>query len=166
VIADYDRFDALGLAADATDEEVLAAIRALKAGTVAASAVPDPAQFVPIGELERAVQEVNRLNKGITQAAAVQHVELQINAGSLPPALKEWGISLCTVNKTAFDSFVARTRGAFNRIIDPKVVPTRETGKRPPDLDDDALAVCRRMGITPEELVAARAFDSNETTGA
>lgn len=158
--------EALGLSADADEAAILAAIGTLKTSLVTTSATPDPAQFVPIGEFERAVSEVNRLNKGITQAAAVQHVETQIRSGSLPPALREWGVSLCTVNKTAFDSFVERTRGAFNRIIDPKGIPERGTGKRPPDLDDDALAVCRRMGITPEELVAARAFNGNETTGA
>lgn len=159
--AEGGRYCTLPEADQVDDDHWLAALIGL-----AASAAPDPAQFVPIGELERAVQEVNRLNKGITAAAAVQHVELQINAGSLPPALRAWGVSLCTVNKTAFDSFVERTRGAFNPLFDKNKTRKAESGHRPAALDDEELAVCRRMGITPDELVAARAFTGNETMGA
>lgn len=148
----------LALPDTATPADILAKVRALL--TVTASTEPDPTAFVPIGDFERAVSEVNRLNKGVAVEAAVQHVELQIRNGNMPPALRAWGVALCSVNKVAFDSFIERTRGTFNAIVDPKTFARTPLDTRQPALTDDELVVCRRMGITEAELMSARSFSN------
>lgn len=148
---------ALGLPDTAGDAEILAKLRDLTASQQAAT--PDPAKFVPIGVFEETVAEVHRLNQGVSAQAAVSHVELQIRNGNLPPALKDWGVSLCSVNKTAFDAFIDRTRGVFNAIVSPQSAARMDRPTAPSSrLSDDERSICRRMGITEDELVKARAF--------
>ncbi|MGH6915619.1 MAG: phage protease, partial [Geminicoccales bacterium] len=69
----------------------------------------------------------------------------------LPPFLKEWAISLCSVNKPAFDGFLKRTGSISGAII--------PGGDRPPGygtaragLTADELAVCNNLGISPEDF--------------
>jgi len=148
---------ALGLPDTAGDAEILAKLRDLTASQQAAT--PDPAKFVPIGVFEETVAEVHRLNQGVSAQAATAHVELQIRNGNLPPALKNWGVSLCSVNKTAFDAFIDRTRGGFNAIVSPQSAARKDQpAAHSSRLSDDERSICRCMGITEEELVKARAF--------
>lgn len=147
----------LGLAADATAADILAKVGDLTASAHASQ--PDPSQFVPIGVLENAVAEVNRLNCGISRQAAEDHVSRQIGHGNLPPALRTWGVALCTVNKPAFDAFVERTRGAFNRIVDPKATGRQIAAQhRATHLSEEERVICERMGVTAEDYAKARAF--------
>jgi phage I-like protein len=145
----------LGLPETADAAAILAKVREAMTAQQAA----DPAKFVPIGVLETVVAEVNRLSHGISREAASSHVEMQIRHGNLPPALRAWGVSLCTVNKVAFDAFVDRTKGGFNAIIESQF---GTKGLRPAShasrLSDEDRAVCRNMGLTEDELLKARAF--------
>ncbi len=150
----------LRLSDTADEAAILAAIRDLIAAS-AQSASVDPGQFVPIGVLEATVAEVNRLNQGVSLQIATTHVEHQIRAGNLPPALKAWGVQLCSVNKVAFDAFVERTKGGFNTLIEGQfgaraAMPAGGASSR---LTDDERAVCSRMAITEDEFLKARAFN-------
>lgn len=153
----------LGLPDTADDAEILAKLRDLTTSQQAAT--PDPTQFVPIGVFEQTVAEVHRLNQGVSAQAAASHVELQIRNGNLPPALKDWGVSLCSVNKIAFDAFIDRTRGAFNAIVSPQTAARKDQpAAHSSRLSDDERSICRRMGITEDELVKARAFSEPART--
>lgn len=128
------------------------------------SAAPDPAKFVPIGDFERAVAEVNKLNKGISLQAATDHVSAQIAAMRLPPFLKDWGISLCSVNKPEFDKFMDRTGGAFYRAI----APTHTKATPPPGdavgaLSEQEQAICATMGLSEKDYLTTRATQQEET---
>jgi phage I-like protein len=146
----------LGLAADASSAAILDQIRELNA----AKQSPDPAQFVPIEELARATAEVQRLSQGVSLQAAKDHVSRQISSANMPPFLRDWGIALCTVNRPAFDAFVERTKGFFNKLVAPsgaKSTPP-EFGKGTPSLTEEETALCMRMGLTPEEYGKSREF--------
>lgn len=153
----------LSLPVDADMAAILQKVNELL--TARQAAAPDPAQFVPIGDFQRAVTEVNRLNQGISLQAAGDHVLSQINAGKLPPFLKEWGVSLCSINKPAFDAFVDRTKSLFTRITGPSgatMLPPSNGGSS--GLSEDEIAIASRMGLTEEEFLTNRArTDSQET---
>ncbi|MER9128030.1 phage protease [Mesorhizobium sp. M0959] len=152
----------LGLDATADMAAIVAKVQALLSAIAVNSANPDPAQFVPIGDFQRAVAESNQLRQGITKADAETHVSAHIASGHIAPFMKEWAVSLCTVNKPAFDSFVAGVGPSVLRIV----TPTHATSQRRPgsssaneNLNEIELAVCAQMGITAEELIKARAAD-------
>jgi phage I-like protein len=121
------------------------------------AATPNPAKYVPIGDFQRTVAEVNRLNQGISLQAATEHVTAQITAGKMPPFLKDWGVTLCSVNKPAFDAFIDRTKSLFVRLTTP--IPMRSP--YPSDtseggLTDDELAIASRMGVSAADFAKNR----------
>lgn len=125
--------------------------------TPANSAEPDPAKFVPIGDFQQAVMEANQLRQGITKADAEAHVNTHIASGHIAPFMKDWAVSLCTVNKPAFDSFVAGVGPSVVRIFTPQLGNRKPPGGTANEnLTETELAVCSQMGITPEELLKAR----------
>lgn len=143
----------LGLEADAGEVAILAAVRELvEAGERQANAAasPDPTKYVPIGELVRVATELNKLRQGVDEQVAVAAVESEIKQGRLVPALRGWGISLCTVNKPAFDDFVAKTGGALKPLFE-RTVPAG--GQLPSGhISDVPPEVAARLGLTPEDL--------------
>ncbi|MER8924148.1 phage protease [Mesorhizobium sp. M0802] len=153
----------LGLDATADLVAVNAKVETLLS-TAANAANPDPAQFVPIGAFQQAVAEANQLRQGITKADAEAHVATHIASGHIAPFMKEWAVSLCTVNKQSFDSFVAAVGPSVVRIITPQLGDRRRSagGSANENLTETELAVCSQMGITAEELIKARG--ANEGT--
>lgn len=143
----------LNLAADADGPTILEAIRTLLSNK--AGAVPDPAQFVPIGDFERAVAEANKMRQGVSRQAAEIHVNAAVSDGKLIPALREWAITLCTVNKEGFDSFLGRTAGGVQRLFDS---PFNSKGRPNVDspLDEREQEIAARMGLSPTEFAANR----------
>lgn len=117
----------------------------------------DPSQYVPIGQFERAVQEVKRLNQGISLQAAETHVGDQIDRGNLLPWMKDWAVGLCTSNKPALDTFISRTSPQLRTLLTPMSQladpPNSATSIHAagPSLSQDELEVCNRMGIAPED---------------
>ncbi|RRY11500.1 phage protease [Brucella anthropi] len=122
------------------------------------SSYPDPAKFVPIGEFERVVAEANQLRQGITETAAEAHVSDHIRRGVLAPFMKDWAISLCKVNKPAFDSFIEKTGPAFSNVIEPQSVRLRVANgdDAAAKLEDDQIAICKRLGISAEQFNKAQ----------
>ncbi|MBI1209676.1 MAG: hypothetical protein GC191_20635 [Azospirillum sp.] len=148
----------LGLTPGADDAAVLAKVQEVFSATTQQSsrpdpAAPDPAKYVPLGEFERVVAELNRVHQGVTAQAAEIAVNAEITGGRLPPALKDWGVALCTVNKPAFDAFVKCTGRMFadlGRVCLPGVPPGVGQGTGG-GLSDDQRAICTAMGIDPAD---------------
>lgn len=152
---------ALGLPEDASVDAILAKINELAASRQ--SAVPDPTKYVPIGDFERAVGEVNRLNQGISLQAATQHVNAQIEAAHLLPWLRDWGISLCSVNKPAFDEFIAKTKGGLRGLLTPMKWPSPlEDHGAPSALSDNEIAIASRMGVSAEDFAKSKSLNSRQ----
>ena len=101
----------LGLTDAAGMDAVVEAVRATASKAVNAY---DPAKHVPIETLEKVTAELNGFNNaGLSPEAAEIAVNAAVSGGKLPPALKDWGMSLCQSDKAAFDGFLTRTGGVF-----------------------------------------------------
>lgn len=155
--------DLLGLSADADFATTKAAISALQSSSQS-SAIPDPSSYVPIGEFTRVVAEANQLRQGVTEQAARTHVDEKIRSGQLVPHLKEWAVSLCTVNMPQFEKFLEQTGPALNKLL----TASHATGAPPPKLgganglSESQMAICSAMGLSAEEYTKARGAH-NET---
>jgi phage I-like protein len=148
----------LELPDDADIAAIVPKVRDLMTARHAAAETPDPAKYVPIGDFQRAVAEVNRLNQGISLQAAAEHVRAQITTGQLPPFLKKWGVSLCSVNKPAFDAFIERTKGFFGAITSRSPARAMPPAYRDgaPQLTDDEFAIASRMGVSAADFAKNR----------
>lgn len=149
----------LGLPETAELPDVLPKVRALL--TSANSAAPDPAAFVPMAEFEKIVAEANGLRQGMTMAEASAYVEAAIRNGKIIPALRDWGVQLCTVNKPAFESFLERTSGGMQTLLSvavPAVHPDREKAGAIPE---DEAEIAERLGLSAEQYRAGRAGSRN-----
>lgn len=140
----------LGLTGAAGPDEIVAALERVHTQASAASVAPPRDKFVPIEEFERVTAAFNLQNRGVTAAAAEMAVDRAIETGKLMPALKDWGVALCTENKPAFEAFVERTAGGVQHLF------ARTPGVRgaPPsgaDMDEFDREVAARMGLSPED---------------
>lgn len=161
---------ALGLAESATETEAVAALTLIKtqAGLVDGlqtqvaalkNATPDAALFVPI-------DKYNELNTQLVQLKASQdaaEVDALINqakaAGKLTPAAELVWREVGKSSLASLKALVEKTPG------NPALAGQQQTGGNAPaggqgggegaQLDETALAVCKRMGITPEQFKGA-----------
>lgn len=146
---------ALGLSEDATAEEVLAAIVALR---VAAEAVPaaqssgpeetqvDPAQYVPREQYD----ELAALLKASQSREGERLVGAAIMAGKLIPAQRAWALSYHALEPEGFAEFLAKQ---------PVVVrPGRELTPKAPapgtteSVDAGTKAICATLGISTADF--------------
>ena len=146
----------LSLPEDAEEDAIIEAVRALLSSRNAVG--NDPSAFVPIADFIKVTAELNQVKQGVSRNSAVTHVDTQIERGRLPPYLREWGVSLCTMNKPAFDDFVDRTAPSMQRLFERQGhAATAITGDRAlPPGGDDEKAVCAALGLTTEDLTNAR----------
>jgi phage I-like protein len=86
----------LGLDPAASPADVLAKVREMVQAAQHAS--PDPARFVPIGELRKVATEL----AGHARADAERTVSAAVAGGQLPPSLRDWAITLCSTDRAAF----------------------------------------------------------------
>mgnify|MGYP001602048350 CR=1 FL=1 len=129
------------------------------------SASPDPAKFVPIGDFQRTVAELNKLRSGVTKDRAELHVSEHIRAGIILPYMKDWAVSLCTTNMKAYDDFVSGVGPGFSKLLAASGATAAAPGSvslhsASANLSETELAVCRNMGLTTEQ------FNSTRTTSA
>lgn len=143
---------ALGLPDTATIDEILAAIGDR---TTARQSALDPTKFVPIGDFERVVSEVNKLNQGISLQAATDHVTQQITGGHLLPYLKDWGVVLCSFNKPVFDEFVKKTKGGL-AFLRTEMITGKPPGAARTDLSQEEIAIASNIGVTKEDFLKTR----------
>lgn len=159
--------EALGLAATATTAEALVAINALKsekAVALNAAQHPDPTQFVPRADHQLALNRISEFEtaaKAQAEAEAVSAVEAAITAGKIAPASRDYHLATCRAEGglQRFRDFVAAQPViAPPSGLDGKPVPKADTKT----LGAEELAVCRQLGMTAEEFIAARAAEQKE----
>lgn len=134
---------ALGLPASADQAAIATGIAALK--TKADAAAPDMSKFVP-------VEQVQALNTRLTAIEGAGHqaaVASAIKEGKLVPALEQWALD----NQAAFASFIK----------DAPVIlaPGTAAGDQKADLNSDVMtaderAIASALGVTDEQFLAAR----------
>lgn len=150
----------LGLAATATDAEIEAAISASIALN-RAGGKPDPALYVPKADLDaalnRATTAETQLKKDAdarAEADAVALVDGAIKDGKVAPASREHYLSLCRAGQADTVKAMLATLPKLGAAQESKTEGDPAKGQTVA-LDDAQLAICRRLGITPDDYQAA-----------
>lgn len=159
--------EALGLNPTATAAEAVLAINNLKAAEALAlnrAATPDPERFVPRADHQLALNRIadyEAAEKARAEEAALAAVEAAIAEGKIAPASRDYHLATCRAEGglERFRAFVA----AQPVIAPPSDLDRKSPGAAAPGkLDAEELAVCRQLGMTPEEFAAARAAEGKE----
>lgn len=140
----------LGLPDTAGIPEITARVRDMMMAANTA-ATPDPSEWVPMGAFEKVYTELLKTRQGVSQREAEIAVNAQIQAGHMIPAMRDWGIALCTVNKPAFDAFIERTMGGVHQLFEVKG-PFGQPGRSGGALSAEDMAVCSTMNLDPADF--------------
>jgi phage I-like protein len=151
----------LGLADGADMAAVLEAVKELKAaadkagGEVEAlkAKIPNPAQFVPVSVMTAVQNELAALKAGLTTDKVNQLVTVGLSTGRLLPAQKDWAMSLGNSDIAALSTYLDTVQPIA-------ALSGTQTGGHAPEgkpktLTADELAVCKNMGITEAQFLAA-----------
>lgn len=162
----------LGLADDAGDEQIQAALTALQAKAAAAdqkdteiaglkasaSGKPDPAKYVPVATFEALKVEVAALKATQTTTAVEALVKKGLEDGKLLPVQEAWAKELGDKDIAALTSYLEKT---------PAIAALKgsQTDGKPPKHDGgdglsaEELAVCKNLNVSPEEYTKANKAD-------
>jgi len=166
----------LGLAKDATEEQINAAITALKtdseelgdlrkalgtekdgdavaavAALKADPAKPDPAKYVPVAVVKELQTTVAALSAKITGSEVDDLVKAALTDGKLLPAQEVWARDLGAGNIEALKGYlkdapvIAALKGTQTKGNTPV------GGDNNGALGDEELAVCKQLGVNPED---------------
>jgi phage I-like protein len=148
----------LGLADDASADDILKRLRAMTDTDAAAAHRAesfDAARYVAVADFQQALTELNALKTQRARENAEHAVDEAIRAGKLAPAHREWAISYCAADPRGFDTFAARQpvvlAGEMNLGGDPRTALSRShTGSM---LSATEVAICGLLGVTPTDFV-------------
>ncbi|HEE5143897.1 TPA: peptidase, partial [Klebsiella pneumoniae] len=150
----------LGLAATASIDDAVSAIQTIKNSEQTAlnrAQNPDLSKFIPQETyqlaLNRAQIAEERL-KTLDEKAATALVDDAVTAGKVAPANRDMYLALCRSEdgRQKFESFVKTAQPLVN--LDPS--KGKENNGQQTTLTETELAMCRSMGLTPEEFLAAK----------
>jgi phage I-like protein len=145
---------ASGAAADAKVEDAVAALTALKA-----NGNPDPSRFVPIDQVTALSTELKELRKEVSGNAAEAAVGKAIKEGKLVPALRDWGISLFTADRSKFEEFV----GSAPELTDRQLKPAAKPGEQTAALTAAQEAAARLLGVDPKSYAETLKAEADAT---
>ncbi|MEO0359088.1 MAG: phage protease, partial [Pseudomonadota bacterium] len=139
---------ALGLDAGADTETIVTEINRQK--------TPDPEKFVPLSAVKDLMQSHATQTDANREADVEMTVQRALDDGKISPGMVDWATDLCRQNPASFADFTNSNPAAFDHLFkSPSVferpAPQSPTGK----MTDEELAVCKQLGISPDELVQA-----------
>lgn len=151
--------DLLGLGEDATAEQAVVAINAIKQDKEVAlnsAKQVDLNLYVPTNTYQLAL---NRAQDAESKLAAIATAEIEalvqggVDAGKVAPKDKEMYLGLCST-QTGIEQFKAflGTAPVIATNAQKKVPQTKDK----PELEEHELSLCRKMGISKEEFIAAK----------
>lgn len=117
--------------------------------TAQLAADPDPAKYVPVASVQALHGQIAALTAQINTDEAGRLIDTATADGRLPPALVTWAKDLGAKNIAALRAYLD--------VAVPVVTPgTTQTGgaaptSAPGELSEVQLAVCRQMGLAPED---------------
>ena len=146
---------ALGLPEDASEEQALSAIKALtdKPAVAAATATPDPAQYVPVAVVQELQTNLAALSASVHTRAVDDVIPPALGDGRLLPAEKAWA------RDTAKTPAGLASLTSLLKVRQPiAALASTQTKGQPPaaaaadthGLTADELAVAAACGMTPE----------------
>jgi phage I-like protein len=158
----------LGLAADASEADITVALNALTANraelqtqvaalTTETAALktqsPDPAKFVPVETVTALQTQVAQLSTRLNQSEVDDVINAAKASGKLLPAMETWARDLGKSDLAALKTYIEKNPAIA-------ALTGNQTGGREPDGRTDGnlsatdLAVCKSMGIAPEDYKA------------
>jgi len=152
----------LGLPDDATYNEIVAAVKALKEtadtlketadavnNAAAKAETPDPAKYVPIATLTEVRNDLAALSAQVRDKEVSGLVDAALADGRLLPAMKGWALDLGKKDIVALKAYIDKAQpiAALTGTQTGGNAPTGGGGA----LDDTALAVCRQMGVSADD---------------
>lgn len=165
---------ALGLAADATEDEALTAIAALAKGVSAVALAaglaadaksadvalavsnavkkgdPDPAKYAPVATVTALSAEVADLRKQLSAGRIETAVEEALKTGKIVPAMRDWAKDYAEKDFAGFEAFVAAQPEIGGK------TPARKAGNGEPTLDDTDEQALTQLGLGRDAFVAQR----------
>jgi phage I-like protein len=140
---------ALGLDG-AADEAAI--IKAAQAATTSKNSA-DPARFVPIETFQATVAELNSMRSGVSLMSAEAIVTDALRAGRLMPYMKDWAVSLCQSNKSAFDAFLEKAGPPIEKFMDELTTKSALNSRGPErTVDLGNSEVFARMGLSADDI--------------
>jgi phage I-like protein len=136
---------ALGLAADAREDDVMDAIAELKKG--------DPSKNVPVDAVAELLRERNEKLHAMGRIEASQKVAQAMDAGYLTPAMRPWALALCEQDPAAFDSFLRSATPAYAHIVQPIRPAAHPPAGQRHAAAGDAEDIAATLGLKPEALL-------------
>lgn len=144
---------ALGLAEDASQEDIITQVNSLKAG-------PDLTTYVAREELETALNRAQKAEESLA-AVAAEALSKEINAtldeaskaGKITPAQREHYAALCQQDG-GLDLF-RKIVASAPVIVDDQAQDLSAATNAAATLDEDQKALCRQLGISEEEYLKA-----------
>lgn len=134
---------AVGKGEDAEVDDVVTAVAA------ATTAQPDPKKYVPADLVISLQAQVNELRADKT----AQVVDAAIGEGRLAPANRDWAISYHSQDPQGFAKFL---EGQPAMLSPGTQMGGRQTPQGDGALNGEELALCARMGLSPEEFKKTR----------
>lgn len=157
---------ALGLQADATEEQVIAACSAFKttaadseakiaALSAQVSSDPDPAKFVSVEVMRDLQGQVVALSAQVNESKVADLVDVAMSEGKLLPAQEEWARSLGKTSIAALTQFL-ETAPKVAALGGTQTGGKAPTGNAAADTDAAAIAVCSQLGLSAEEFAKGK----------
>lgn len=154
----------LGLASDATDEDIQTAITTVKGNAdklpeiqaqlaAAKTESVDPAKFAPVAVVESLKQDIAALKAAQVGGEVDALVKDGLADGRLLPAQETWARDLGTKDVAALKTYLETTPAIA-------ALKQQQTAGKPPqpatveELDAEALAICRQLGVEPKDYLA------------
>ncbi len=158
-----------GLAADADEDTVLAALKAQGDGqtltamlAVAKEADPDPTQYVPAAMFAAAQEKnaalaakVKELEGSGTLAALTAEIDAALADGRLPKACEGWAKTTAKTNPEAIKSYIA-SAVPVAALTATQTGGTRPGGAPVAALTDEELYACNQLGLSNADFIAAK----------
>ncbi|WP_439861621.1 phage protease [Pseudomonas sp. MBLB4136] len=156
----------LGLSSDASEEDIQTALTALKAdagktqelqtalAAAKAQGEPDPAKYVPVTVVEDLKKDIAALKATQLGGEVDGLVSAGLADGRLLPAQEKWARELGQKDVAALKTYLEQTpaiaalKGQQSQARQAPALTTVE------QLDAEALAVCKAMGIEPTDYLA------------
>jgi phage I-like protein len=148
---------AIATMAAAAGRQASDAIGDIVTSVQSAIANPDATKFVPSSVVTSLQSQV----KTLLDRENARIVDEAIAAGKIIPAQREWAIALQAQNPQQLQAFLANQPAMLG---DATTLNNRPPGAADGSLDQEDLALCSAMGISPEEFKKQREKERTATT--
>ena len=140
---------ALKLPADATEDDMIAALMALLKG----DDTPDPSKYVSVATVQAMLAERNLNLATMSEGRAQAKVDEALRNGHISPAMRGWATALCFNDEASFDKSVSSSIPQFAHLMNPMQRPGLAPGQTRQDHGSEfADAICAQLGLKPGSL--------------